>query len=342
MKQLLMLALATIAATATLQAQTQTPAQARMVGGCQIYPTDNIWNTPVDKLPVDPDSAVFINTIGKNYVLHPDFGKEASNGIPINVVTSSATKVKTTFEDADDSDPGSYPVGTNALVEGGPNPNPDDDHHFITVMGTPKCVLYEMYNVSPITSAGTVGRKSNGTIQAYSGNYVDLTSNQLRALPPDTPMGLNSADAAGLEIMPALVRYDEVASGQITHALRFTLPRTRAAFVWPARHYASSNTSKTLLPMGARIRLKAGVSTSGYSAKNQVILNALKKYGAILADNGSPLYVSGTPDTRWDDDDLHNLQKLTFNDFEVVSISSVSALQYLPNSGKVDPEAKVK
>jgi hypothetical protein len=344
MKSIVVLALASLAAAGALQAQTLTPAQARMVGGCAIYPADNIWNTPVNSLPVDQDSAVYINTIGKSYPLHPDFGRDASNGIPINVVTSSATKVKTTFDDADDSEAGSYPVGSsaNALVEGGPNPKSGDDHHFLTVMGSPMCVLYEMYNVNPITSAGTVGRKSNGTISAYEGNYVDLTSNQLRALPPNTPMGLNSADAAGLEIMPALVRYDEANSGQINHALRFTLPMTRAAFVWPARHYASSNSSNTLLPMGARIRLKSSFNTAGYSAKNKAILKALKTYGAILADNGSPLYLSGTPDVRWDDDDLHNLTKITMNDFEVVSMSAIAGLQYLPNSGKVNPQAKLK
>ncbi|WP_041592587.1 hypothetical protein [Terriglobus roseus] len=344
MKQLLALALASLAVAGALQAQTLTPAQARMVGGCMIYPADNIWNTPINGLPVDQDSAVFINTIGKGYALHPDFGREASNGMPINVVDGKATKVKTTFEDKDDSDKGPYPVGSsaNALVEGGPNPKSGDDHHFLTVVSAPKCVLYEMYNVSPITSGGTVGRKSNGTIQAYSGNYVDLTSNQLRALPPNSPMGLNSADAAGLEIMPALVRYDEAASGQINHALRFTLPVTRSAFVWPARHYASSNASNTLLPMGARIRLKASFNTAGYSQKNQAILNALKTYGAILADNGSPLFLSGTPDVRWDDDDLHNLGKVTFTDFEVVSMSAIADLEYVPNSGKVDPDAKLK
>jgi hypothetical protein len=344
LKQLLALALASLAAAGALHAQTLTPAQARVVGGCMIYPADNIWNTPINGLPADPDSAVYINTIGKSYALHPDFGRDASNGIPINVVDSTATKVTTTFDDKDDSDKGPYPVGTsaNALVEGGPHPKSGDDHHFLTVVSAPKCALYEMYNVTPITSAGTVGRKANGSIHAYEGNYVDLTSNQLRPLPANSPMGLNSADAAGLEIMPALVRYDEVASGQINHALRFTLPMTRAAFVWPARHYASSNTSTTLLPMGARIRLKSSFNTAGYSAKNQAILNALKTYGAILADNGSPLYLSGTPDVRWDDDDLHNLGKITFNDFEVVSLSAIADLEYLPNSGKVDPEAKLK
>lgn len=344
MKQLLALALASLATASALHAQTLTPAQARKVGGCMIYPADNIWNTPINGLPVDPDSAVYINTIGKSYPLHPDFGREATNGIPINVVSSTTAKVTTTFEDKDDSDKGPYPVGSsaNALVEGGPNPQAGDDHHFLTVMASPKCVLYEMYNVSPITSAGTVGRKSNGTIQAYEGNYVDLTSNQLRPLPPNSPMGLNSADAAGLEIMPALLRYDEAASGQINHALRFTLPVTRAAFVWPARHYASSNNSNTLLPMGARIRLKSSFNTANFSPKNQAILKALKTYGAILADNGSPMYLSGTPDVRWDDDDLHNLTKITLNDFEVVSMSAIADLEYVPNSGKVDPEAKLK
>lgn len=314
------------------QTSTLTAAQqARQVGGCPIYPSDNIWNTPIANLPADPQSSVYINAAGSGSPLHADFGHDASNGIPINVISSSAARVKMQFDDPDDSDPGKYPIGAQAKVEAG------SDHHLLQVVSSPRCTLYEMFAVNPVKNNGTVGRNGNGTVSAYEGNFVDLTSNQLRPIPPGSTTGINSADAAGLEIMPALVRYDEVASGQILHALRFTLPQTRAAFVWPARHFASSSNNPALLPMGARLRLKAGVNISSFSAANQVLLTAMKTYGIILADNGSTLFVSGTPDSRWNDDDLNKLKAITLNDFEVVSMDAIGRLQYLNNSGKVDP-----
>ena len=312
-------------------AQTLTPAQAaRQIGGCSMYPSTNIWNTPVDSLPADPNSDVYITAAGPDSSLHPDFGQNPAYGIPINVIASDTPRVKVHFQDKADSDPGQYPIASDALVERG------SDHHLLEIVAAPRCTLYELFAVTPVRR-GQLGRHPNGSIGAYEGNFVDLTSNQLRPIPADSSNGISSADAAGLEIAPALVRYEEVASGEILHALRFTLPQTQAAFVWPARHYASNSSDPTLLPMGARLRLKSSVDISQFSGPNQVILTAMKKYGLMLADNGSSLFVSGSPDPRWNDDDLSNLKTLHLSDFEVVSLGAIANLQFQNNSGRVDP-----
>ena len=302
----------TIAATAT---PTQPPPT---LEGCNIYPADNIWNTAVDTLPVDANSATYINTIGANKGFHADFGsglwEGGPIGIPYVVVPGTQPKVAITFDYADESDPGPYPIPTNAPIEGGSQS--DGDRH-ILVLDKDNCILYETWDSHPQTG---------GTWSAGSGAKFDLNTHPLR---PDT---WTSADAAGLPILPGLVRYDEVASGEIRHAIRFTVPQTRRAYVWPARHFASSLTGAEYPPMGQRFRLKADYDISGFSPQMQTILRAMKKYGMILADNGSAWYVSGAPDERWDNDMLHEIDVLKGSNFEAVDVSS---LMISADSGQV-------
>ena len=279
------------------------------LNGKRLFPADNAWNRDVSAEPVDPNSANLIASIGLNTTLHPDFGtvwNGAPNGIPYVVVSGSQTKVPITFTAyGDESDPGPYPVPADAPVEGGPNGT--GDRHVI-VIDRDNWKLYELYRAFPSGSGWS----------AESGAVFDLGSNALR------PAGWTSADAAGLPIFPGLVRYDEVfGRREIAHALRFTAARTRRAYVHPARHFASSNPDPNLPPMGMRVRLKASVDIAGYSPAMQVILRALKKYGMILADNGSNWYVSGAPDPRWDDDELRALKSLRGSDFEVVKMGTV-------------------
>ncbi len=256
---------------------------------CPFFPADNIWNARVDGLPLDSRSSAYVAAIGYSQGLHPDFGSGPWNGGPIGIpfvaVPTDQPLVDITFEYDDESDPGPYPIPTDAPIEGGPDS--DGDRH-ILVLRNGDCRLFETWNTWSMP---------DGSWTAGSGALFDLTSNGLR------PAGWTSADAAGLPILPGLVRYDEVANGHIDHALRFTAPETQRAYVWPARHYASSNTDPNLPPMGQRFRLRANFDISGFSATNQVILQALKEYGMILADNGSAWYLSGIPDERWDDDD---------------------------------------
>ncbi len=227
-------------------------------------------------------------------------GSDSPIGIPYVLVPGTQPFVSISFDYADQSDPGPYPIPTTAPIEG--NSDSTGDRH-VLVVDTGTCRLYEIYDAWP---------QPDGSWQAGSGAIFDLNSDALR------PAGWTSADAAGLPMLPGLVRYDEVASGIIRHALRFTAPQTQEAFVWPARHEASSLTDPDYPPMGERFRLKAGVDISGFSPSNQVILTALKTYGMILADNGSPWYVSGVPDERWDNDDLHELGTIPGSDFEAV------------------------
>jgi len=288
------------------------------IEGCSILPANNIWNTPIDALSVDPNSSSYINTIGSNTGLHPDFGSGTWDGgpigIPYNVVPGSQPKVNITFDYSDESDPGPYPIPPDPQIEGGPDST--GDRH-ILVMDRDRCILYETWSTYP---------QPGGSWQAGSGAVFDLRSNALR------PSGWTSSDAAGLPVLPGLVRYDEVAAGEIHHAIRFTVPRTRKAYVWPARHYASSLTALNYPPMGQRFRLKADFDVSRFSAQVQVILRALKKYGMILADNGSAWYISGVPDPRWDNDVLLSELKLVKgSDFEAVDVSS---LMVSPNSGE--------
>ena len=289
---------------------------AAVIDGCQLYPANNIWNTPIDTAPVHANSAAYINTIGAAVTVHPDFGTVydgAPNGIPYTTVPGTQPLVPISFTYAGDSDPGPYPLPPDAPIEGGPASN--GDRH-VLVIDRGDCVLYEVY---------AARLQTNGSWRAGSGAVWDLNSNALR------PATWTSADAAGLPILAGLVRYDEVAGGAITHALRFTAPQTRNTFVWPGRHQASSLTGAQYPAMGQRFRLKAGVNISGFSPAMQVILQALKKYGMMLADNGGAWYVSGAPDPRWDDDELQTLGQITGSDFEAVD---VSALQVAADSGQ--------
>ena len=291
-------------------------AQPPVIGGCTVLPADNIWNTRIDPLPVSPNSSTYVNTIGPTLPLHPDFGSGTYNGGPIGIpfitVPGAQTKYLASFLYADESDPGPYAIPLDAPIEGGSQSA--GDRHAISV-DTGNCILYELYNAYPQTASW----------KADSGAIFNLLSNALR------PATWTSADAAGLPILPGLLRYDEVLAGEIRHAIRFTVPQTQRAFVWPARHYASSLTDPKYPPMGARFRLKATYDISGFSASNQVILRALKTFGMMLADNGSAWFISGAPDPRWNDTDLHNLTKITGAAFEAVD---VSPLMVDPNSGQ--------
>jgi hypothetical protein len=274
------------------------------------FPADNAWNLNISTAPVDPNSANLLAGIGLTTGLHPDFGtvwNGAPNGIPYMVVSGTQAKVPVTFDYADESDPGPYPIPANAPIEGGPTAT--GDRH-ILILDRDNWKLYELF-----AATTTDGGKS---WRAGSGAIFDLSSNALR------PAGWTSADAAGLPIFPGLVRYDEVVEAKaIRHALRFTCTRTRRAYVSPARHFASSNTDANLPPLGMRVRLKAGFDISGFSPNIQVILNAMKTYGLILADNGSNWYVSGAPDPRWNDEELATLRRVKGSDFEVVKMGEI-------------------
>ena len=281
-------------------------------GGARlVFPADNPWNTDISAQPVDPNSTTLINSCGgATKRVHPDFGTVwdgAPNGIPYVLVGGTQPRVPISFDYADESDPGPYPIPANAPIEGGSTST--GDRHVI-VIDTIAWKLYETYDSHPL-NGGT-------SWHAGSGATWDLSSNALR------PAGWTSADAAGLPIFPGLVRYDEaVIRGAINHALRFTCPTTRKAYISPARHWASSQTSTSYMPMGARVRLKADVDISTYPAEVRVILTAMKKYGMFLADNGSGMYVSGAPDARWSDDNLATLGRLTASNFEVVKMGTV-------------------
>ena len=283
------------------------------IAGCPVFPADNVWNTPIEALIADPNSQGYITTIGVGKGLHADFGSGLWDGGPIGIpyatVNGMQPKVGIVFDYADESDSGPYPVPPDAQIEGGPL-SAGDRH--VLVVDTDHCILYELYSAYP---------QPDGTWQAGSGAIFTLSSNALR------PADWTSADAAGLPILPGLVRYDEVASGEITHALRFTAPQTRKAFIWPARHQASSLTGSQYPPMGQRFRLKESFDISGFSKDTQVILTALKKYGMILADNGSSWYISGSPDPRWNNDVLHELGRVTGSAFEAVDESPLMISQ---------------
>ncbi len=259
-------------------------------------------------MPVAASSDAIISSIGRDRGLHADFGSGLWDGgpigIPITVVSAKQKKSRVSFDYADESDKGPYPIPANVAIEGGRSS--DGDRHAI-IVDRDSCKLYELYALHP---------KGSGW-QAGSGAIWSLKSNRLR------PSGWTSADAAGLAIFPGLARYDEVKRGRIDHALRFTVSRTRKAFVWPARHYASSYTDPSLPPMGLRVRLKASFDTRPYPKQARIVLEAMKRYGMIVADNGSDWYVSGAPDPRWSNDQLHTLGRVTGSSFEVVDTSSL-------------------
>ena len=274
-----------------------------------VFPADNPWHQDVSRLPVDPNSAALIAAMNPGHALHCDFGTVyggVPNGIPYVVVPGSQPRVPVSFQYSDESDPGPYPIPPDAPIEGGPNG--EGDRH-VLVIDRDHWKLYETWDSHP---------DGHGGWRCGSGAIFDLSSNALR------PAGWTSADAAGLPVFPGLVRYDEmVGKKEINHAIRFTIQHSRRAYVSPARHFASSRTDPNLPPMGLRVRLKSSVDITGFSPTMQVLLRAMKKYGLILADNGSDWFLSGAPDPRWNDDDLGTLRRLHGSDFEVVKMGEI-------------------
>ena len=277
---------------------------------CPIFPSNNPWNRRVDRLPVHPRSDAIVASIGLDEGLHPDFGsgkwEGAPIGIPFTTVPRSLKKVPVRFGYASESDPGPYPIPSDAPIEGGRSST--GDRHVI-VVDRGLCRLYELFDAH---------LKDGGKRWvAGSGATWDLKSNHLR------PKGWTSADAAGLPILAGLARYSEVRDGDIDHALRFTVSRTRRAFVYPARHFASSFTSRKLPAMGQRLRLKKGYDISGFPRQARIVLRALKRYGMFVADNGSDWYISGAPSPGWNNDALHELGRVVGRRFEVVDAGSL-------------------
>src|SRR5579863_2034773 len=291
--------------------------QGGSLNGFVPFPSDNLWNKDISSAAVDPNSAAIINFIGAGIGLHPDFGSGLYNGnsigIPYLVVGAPQPMLPIIFTAyADESDPGPMPIPVTALIEGYPAPGSGDRH--VLVLDNSNCWLYELYSSYPNAASWNAG----------SAAVWDLTADEQR------PYTWTSADAAGLPIFPGLARYDEVAAGQINHALRFTLQSSRAAFVPPASHWAANSSNALAAPMGMRLRLKANFDVSSFSAANQVILTALKKYGMIMADNGSSMYISGAPDDNWNNDDLHSLGSVTAADFDVIEMNPVYTSANVP------------
>ncbi len=262
-----------------------------------MFPTNNVWNTRVDQLPVDANSAAYVSSMGPESDLHPDYG--VGGGTNYTLVNGSQAKVNVSFNYT--SDPGPYPIPNNVQIESG------SDHHAL-IVDTTNCILYELFGLV---------HQSNGSWTAGSGAIYDMRSNALRA------QGLTSADAAGLPMLPGLVRYDEVLAGHINHAIRFTAIPTRDTHIWPARHDASSYSSTQYPQFGQRFRLKASYDISSFAPHVQVILTALKEYGMILADNGTSWHISGVGDSRINDDEMHQLTRVVGNNFEAVNESSL-------------------
>jgi len=274
---------------------------------CSIFPADNVWNVRIDGRPVAANSATLINTIGAGKGLHMDFGSYAGYGIPYQVVAGSTPTSTVTFEYDDESDHVGYPIPATPLIEGNqPLTSTSGDRHILMV-DRDHCRLYELY----------AAHKAGGQWQAGSGATWDLRSNTLR------PAGWTSADAAGLPILPGLVRYDEVVAGKILHALRFTTDQTRDTYIYPARHAASDLTLAKYPPMGLRVRLKSTFDTSVFSSQARPIAVALQRYGMILADNGSDWYISGASNPGFDDDVLHELDAIHGSDLEVVDTTGL-------------------
>jgi hypothetical protein len=272
---------------------------------CTIFPKTSPWNVRVDALPVAANSAAIIQSIGTGVGLHADFGSGLYDGgvigIPFDVVTQATPRTrKITFEYSDESDHVAYPIPKSVHIESG------SDHHAL-LLDKDACRLYEL---------GGLARSGSGWT-AWAGATWNLRSNKLR------PAGWTSSDAAGLPIFPGLARYDEVARGVIDHALRFTVQRSRRAYVYPARHFASSLTDPNLPPMGLRVRLKASFDVSPFPRQSRIVLTALKRYGMMVADNGSNWYITGAPNAKWSNDDLHSLGQVKGSDFEVVDPASI-------------------
>jgi hypothetical protein len=289
----------------TASARTR-PTRARSAGGafeygCPILPAEDALNQEIADAPVNPSSAAYVASIGLGAHLHPDFGTEPSYGIPYTVVGAEQKQVPLEFTAyGSESNPGPYPVPPNALIEGGGKKGHGDKHVLVVQEGT--CKLYELYDAH---------RKGAGWAAA-SGAVFNLRSDALR------PEGWTSADAAGLPIFPLLARYPEVATGQIDHALRVTVPETQDGYIHPATHYASSSSDLSLPPMGLRLRLKASYGIAGFTGESLVILEALKRYGLIVADNGSPWFITGAPNPRWNDENLEQIKRVPGSEFEAV------------------------
>ena len=280
-------------------------AQVHSIPDRTVFPKDNAWNLDISQASVDPNSSRYIDAIGANKPLHPDFGTSV-NGIPFQFVDRSTPRSSVTFMYADESDKGPYPIPDHPLIEGGPGATEGDRH--MLLIDADEWVLYELWQAV----------KGPDGWHAGSGAIWDLKINATR------PKGWTSADAAGLPVFPGLVRYDEVHEKRlIAHALRFTVVRTRRAYVAPASHWASRSDDANLLPMGARVRLRADYDISSFDPDVQVILVALKTYGLILADNGSDWFITGAPDDRWNDDILHQLTRVKGKDLEVVKLGDV-------------------
>jgi hypothetical protein len=291
--------------------------QGASLGGFVPFSAASLWNQDISTAAVDPNSTAIINYIGASIGLHPDFGggqyQGSTIGIPYTIVDSQQPLVGINVTDSPgESDPGPMPIALSDPIEGYPNPGSGDRH--VLVLDNANCFLYELYSSYPQASTWNAG----------SAAIWDLLGNEQR------PYTWTSADAAGLPIFEGLVRYDEVAAGRISHAIRFTLQNSRAAFTPPASHWAANSSNALAAPMGMRLRLKSSFDVSGFSTANRVILNAFKKYGIIMADNGSSMYISGAPDDRWSNDDLHNLGQVTASDFEVIQMSPVYTQNNVP------------
>jgi hypothetical protein len=291
--------------------------QGASLNGFLPFSSASLWNQDISSAAVDSNTTAFINFIGSTIGLHADFGagqyQGSTIGIPYSVAGLQQPNNPVNFTAyGSESDPGPMPIALTDPIEGYPNPGTGDRH--VLVLDNANCFLYEMDSSYPQTNSWN----------ANSAAVWDLLGNEQR------PYTWTSADAAGLPIFPGLVRYDEVAAGAINHAIRFTLQNSRAAFVPPASHWAANSSNALAAPMGMRMRLKASFNVSGYSATNQVILNAFKKYGIIMADNGSSMYISGVPDDRWDNNDLHNLGQVQASDFEVLQMTPVYTQANVP------------
>jgi hypothetical protein len=318
-----LLALAAASLATSASAQSAQPSQsapdsqsAQAAKPCTIFPSNNIWKAKASSLPVDKRSAAYVKSIGSTQNVHPDFGsgtyEGAPFGMPITKVKAGQAKVHVKFHYASESDKGPYPLTPKSRIEGG-SASTGDRH--VILLDTSACKVYELY---------AAHRTGTNTWSAGSGAIFNLRSNTLRK------KGWTSADAAGLAILPGLVRYSEIEKGRINHAIRMTVPQTRDSYVWPARHEASSSGSLKLPPMGQRFRLKASVDISHLPKQARIVAQALKTYGAIVADNGSSWYLSGTQDSRWNNDALHALGTLPGKDFVAVDSSS---LMVSSNSG---------
>jgi hypothetical protein len=308
-RRLIAPAIAVLVLAATASTTAGSPAQyplGRGTGGCPVFPASSPWHEKISSLPVSPLSAEYVASIGADVDLHPDFGHERAYGIPYAIVPANQPKVAIHFTAyGAESDPGPYPIPPGAPVEGGQNAS-GDRHVIVLQKGT--CMLYELWDAHP---------NADGSWDAGSGAVFNLRSDKLR------PTGWTSADAAGLSIFAGLIRYDEIKRGYINHAIRFTAPETQAGFIAPATHFASSSSNPDLPPMGLRLRLEASYPIASFPRTDRIILQAMKTYGLILADNGSPWFFQGATDPRWNDNVLDLLKTVPGSAFQAVQTGPI-------------------